>query len=264
MKAQEIKDEWIHLEENDPPPDLSREGAAFERERPRLVRDHLGKIALIHGDEVVGVFGNVDAAVAEGHRLFGWARLIFWEITATDEPEFIPHVDVNHPSFQRLDSEARGRMAKYIAPVEVHLILPALVSLTAKPESLLQRAGRQVPAPVPVRLLIDTGSKRTTLVPGVISHLDPPAGRRVNVITPLAAGATWLYWVRLAFPGTGLAPFPHVQVARLEMPPGLSQFHGLLGRDLLRQWAEFLYAGQGGYYALRDAPGLFGRLRRWL
>ncbi len=33
MKAQEIKDEWLHLEENDPPPDLSREDAAFERER---------------------------------------------------------------------------------------------------------------------------------------------------------------------------------------------------------------------------------------
>jgi hypothetical protein len=107
MKAQDIKDEWIHLEENDPPPDLSRERAAFERERARLVRDYLGKIALIHGDDVVGVFDDVDAATREGHRRFGWARLVFWEITAADEPEFIPHVDINHPSFQRLDPGAR-------------------------------------------------------------------------------------------------------------------------------------------------------------
>ena len=67
------------------------------------MRDHLGKIALIHGDEVVGVFDNVNAAIVEGHRRFGWARLIFREITAHDEPEFIPHVDINHPCVRRLD-----------------------------------------------------------------------------------------------------------------------------------------------------------------
>ena len=107
MKAQDIKDEWIHQEENDPPPDLSREEAAYRRERERLVRDHLGKVALIHGDDVVGVFDNVDDAVIEGHRRFGWARMIFVEITATppDESEFIPHVDINHPSCQRIDLE---------------------------------------------------------------------------------------------------------------------------------------------------------------
>jgi hypothetical protein len=33
---------------DDPPPDWSREMAAYERERERLVREHLGKIALIH------------------------------------------------------------------------------------------------------------------------------------------------------------------------------------------------------------------------
>jgi hypothetical protein len=103
MKTPDPNDTWIVLKENDPPPDLSREDAAFERERQRLVRDHLGQIALIHGDEVVGVFDNVDAAIAEGVRRFGWARMIFREITATDEPEFIPHVDVNHPSFDRTD-----------------------------------------------------------------------------------------------------------------------------------------------------------------
>jgi hypothetical protein len=103
MKSQEIKDEWIVLEENDPPPDLSRENAAFEKERARLVRDHLGQIALIHIDEVVGAYPTFGEAITEGLRRFGRARLICRPITEKDEPEFIPHVDINHPSFRRID-----------------------------------------------------------------------------------------------------------------------------------------------------------------
>jgi hypothetical protein len=93
----DIKDEWIVLEENDPPPDLARENAAFECERPRLVRDHLGKIALVRFDEVVDVFQNLNQAIIEGHRRFGWGRMLFREITKRDEPEYIANVDINHP-----------------------------------------------------------------------------------------------------------------------------------------------------------------------
>jgi hypothetical protein len=103
MKTQDVKDEWPVLEENDPPHDLSREAAVFERERDRLVRDHLGKIALIRGDEIVGVFGTLDEALLEGRRRAGAGRMVFWEITASDEPEWISNVDVTHPSFQRID-----------------------------------------------------------------------------------------------------------------------------------------------------------------
>src|SRR5690348_2143112 len=87
MGTEEPKDEWIVLEENDPPPDLSREEAAYERERARLVRDHLGKVALVRFDEVVGVFNNANEAILEGHRRFGRKRWIVIEITASDEPE---------------------------------------------------------------------------------------------------------------------------------------------------------------------------------
>jgi hypothetical protein len=103
MKTHETKDEWPHLEENDPPLDLTRENAAFERERARLVRDHLGHIGLIHGDEVVGAYPTAGEAIAEGHRRFGRSRFICRPITEKDEPEFIPHVDINHPSFRRKD-----------------------------------------------------------------------------------------------------------------------------------------------------------------
>jgi hypothetical protein len=104
VENQEIKDEWIVLEENDPPPDLSREDAAFERERPRLVRDHLGEIAVIHGDEVFGVFPTLFEAETAAYRRFGAnARIICCLITEKDEPEWISNVDINHPSVRRLD-----------------------------------------------------------------------------------------------------------------------------------------------------------------
>jgi hypothetical protein len=70
--------------------------------------------------------------------------------------------------------------------------------------------------------------------------------------------------VRLDFPEAELASYEHLQVVRLAMPPELAQFHGLLGRDLLRSLESFLYEGRRGYYTLRDTPGPFGWLRRWL
>jgi hypothetical protein len=103
MANQDNKDEWIHLEENDPPPDLSREDAAFDRERARLARDHLGKVALVRFDEVVGVFNDANEAIVEGHRRFGWGRMIVRTITERDETAYIANVDTNHPSFKPID-----------------------------------------------------------------------------------------------------------------------------------------------------------------
>jgi hypothetical protein len=103
METHEAEDGWPVIEENDPSPDLSREDAAFERERPRLVCDHLGKVAVVLGDDVVGVFDNANDAAIEGYRLFGRARMVFYEITERDEPEYIANVDTNHPSFKPLD-----------------------------------------------------------------------------------------------------------------------------------------------------------------
>jgi hypothetical protein len=104
MNPPEINDEWIVLGENDPPPDLSREDAAFERECPRLVREHLGEIAVIHGDDVFGVFPTLFEAETAAYRHFGLnARMIFCLITEKDEEEWISNVDINHPSVRRLD-----------------------------------------------------------------------------------------------------------------------------------------------------------------
>jgi len=103
MKTEDIKDERPRFAENDPPLDLTRENAAFERERARLVRDHLGWIALIRDDEVVGAYPTADEAIAEGYRRFGLVRFICRPITEKDEPEWVPFIDINHPSVRWID-----------------------------------------------------------------------------------------------------------------------------------------------------------------
>src|SRR5258708_2014275 len=132
-------------------------------------------------------------------------------------------------------------MGTYRVPVEDHLFLPSVVRLSAGPAHFVQQSGEAVPSPVTIRLLIDTGSRRTTLIPSIIRHLGPPAGGEARVITPTGAVAAPLYWVRLDFPETGLASFDQVKVACLPLPPILSPFHPLLARDLLRRLEASLY-----------------------
>jgi hypothetical protein len=155
-------------------------------------------------------------------------------------------------------------MGKYRALVQDHLIVPAVVRLPAGSERLRRRNQNPVPTPIPVQLVLDTGSKRTTVIPGIIRHLDPEPGRDVRLVTPLASGTVTLFWVRLDFPGTTLSSFEEIQVGRVAMPPELSQFHGVLGRDILCRLESFEYEGRRGRYTLRDTPGLFGWLRRRL
>ncbi|MBI1914314.1 MAG: hypothetical protein HYS12_06195 [Planctomycetes bacterium] len=118
--------------------------------------------------------------------------------------------------------------------------------------------------PVAIRLLIDTGSKRTALIPGIIRHLQPDTAGSARVVSSLGVARAALFWIRLEFPEAGLAAFPEVLVARLPLPVRLSQFHGLLGRDLLRRLESFEYEGRRGVCTIWDRAGHFAWLRRWL
>jgi hypothetical protein len=149
-------------------------------------------------------------------------------------------------------------MGKYVAPVEDHLILPARVRAPEGRERVFRATGQVVPAPVAIRLLIDTGAKRTTLIPGIVRHLRPSSGPRARLDTPLGSVITDLVWVCLEFAEAGLASFSEVLVARHPMPSSLAQFHGLFGRDLLSRMHSFDYQGLRRRYVLRDRPGWFG------
>jgi hypothetical protein len=103
MSQHETRTEWQTLGPNDPPIDFAREEAAYERERERLIREHVGKVALIHGDEVVGVFATADEAILEGFHRFGTDRTVVKEIRDPDGPDFISMIDLRHPSVKLLE-----------------------------------------------------------------------------------------------------------------------------------------------------------------
>jgi hypothetical protein len=100
MNSAGITNEPEVLGPEDPPIDFTQELAAFELQREQLVRNHLGKIALVHGDEVVGAFASAGEAMREGFRRFGYVRMMLKEIRDPDPPDFISIVDCHHPSFK--------------------------------------------------------------------------------------------------------------------------------------------------------------------
>jgi hypothetical protein len=156
-------------------------------------------------------------------------------------------------------------MGKYTTAVHDRLILPARVLVTPGQEHALRLTGQRVPAGVAVRMMIDTGSGRTTLTPSVLAQLAVPAAAPVRLATGVGSRETGLFWVRLEFPGTALGAIPELAVARLEMPPSLRPFQGLIGRDLLGRWESLLYRGRRGRLTIRDTPGgPFGWLWGWL
>jgi hypothetical protein len=153
-------------------------------------------------------------------------------------------------------------MGKYKSPVTDHLFIGAVVSLTPGQERFDRGLGLAIPDPVAVKLIIDTGSRRSSLVPGIIRYLDPFKVCDARVESSLGTAMTSLHWVRLEFPGSNLNPLAHLTVARLSMPPLLANYHGVIGRDLLLAWESFSLEGRKKRFTIRDTRrGLLDWLR---
>ena len=60
--------------------DFTRENAAYELIKAKLERDSMGKIALMHNDDLVGVYDDMDSAIDDGYRRFGLAQFMVREI----------------------------------------------------------------------------------------------------------------------------------------------------------------------------------------
>jgi hypothetical protein len=147
------------------------------------------------------------------------------------------------------------------AEVTDHQIITAKVSLTLEQEQSHRQLGLAIPDPVTVTLLVDTGSKRTSLVPGIIRHLDPIKQSNVRVESSTGSVQSSLYWVSLAFPGSNLKPIEHLSIASLPLPVTLANYHGLIGRDLLLAWEYFFLEGRRRRITIRDTRRL---LLDWL
>ena|SRR5581483_5564634 len=102
MSLPDTSTAWPVLAPNEPPLDFTRENAAYEKERQRLTREYCGKVALVHEDEVVGVFATADEALLEGYRRFGLVKMLLKQICDPELPEYVSHVDTQHPSFRKV------------------------------------------------------------------------------------------------------------------------------------------------------------------
>jgi hypothetical protein len=68
--------------------ELERELAAFQRDLPGLLADpaNVGKFALVHGDEVAGVYPTFDEALAAGYDRFGLDPFLVKEVLEHERP----------------------------------------------------------------------------------------------------------------------------------------------------------------------------------
>jgi hypothetical protein len=70
-----------------PEPPLRQELETFDAHRAELLGQALGKYALVHTDQIVGVFDTEADAIREGYRQFGNVPYLVKKITPVDIPE---------------------------------------------------------------------------------------------------------------------------------------------------------------------------------
>jgi hypothetical protein len=69
---------------------LQRELDTFEAHRAELLAASAGRYALVHGDQVAGVFDNEHDGISEGYRSFGNVPFLVKKIEPVDLPVYMP------------------------------------------------------------------------------------------------------------------------------------------------------------------------------
>jgi hypothetical protein len=69
---------------------LEQERAFFDAHREELLQRFPERFALVHGDELVGTFDTMEAALAEGARLFGPTSVLVRRIEAETPEVSVP------------------------------------------------------------------------------------------------------------------------------------------------------------------------------
>ena len=128
-------------------------------------------------------------------------------------------------------------------------IITAFVGVSIPRRDALKAANQQVPTPVQMRALLDTGASGTCIDPSVLTALalTPTGTALVNTpTTGTTPQTTDLYDVAIMIPGPpGATPLFSqtlpVMASELLVAQG---FHALIGRDILSQ-CVFVYNGSG-------------------
>ncbi len=88
-----------------------REDVAYVKALPGLLRDHLGKFALLHEDQIL-VFDDYGKAVFKGMAEFGPEQYLIRQIGPPDEDEILPDVNGKYPA----DEISSAQECQYIEP----------------------------------------------------------------------------------------------------------------------------------------------------
>jgi hypothetical protein len=132
-------------------------------------------------------------------------------------------------------------------------VLPAFVAASQARAAALKAADQSVPAPFPIRALVDTGASCTCVDPSVLEALSLTPTGSVSVNTP-STGATphtaYQYDVALIIPSPNGTPlvFQTVPVVSSELLDAQG-YHALVGRDILDR-CLFVYNGSLGLFTL--------------
>ena len=74
---------------------LERELATYKNKLPELLANaEDGKFALIHGDELVAVYGTYEDAIKEGYGRFKLEPFLVKHIEATEQVQFISRLSM--------------------------------------------------------------------------------------------------------------------------------------------------------------------------
>ena len=76
---------------------LEKELALYKSRLPELVADE-GKFVLIHGDQIVDVYGTYEDAIKEGYAKFQLAPFLVKQIQSVEQIQFISWLATCHTS----------------------------------------------------------------------------------------------------------------------------------------------------------------------
>ena len=133
---------------------LEREWQTYLRERPAWVQSGLvGKWAVIHQEEVLGLYGGLQEALEAGYTRYG-----------LDEPFMARQIA------EQLGEPSMSHVSRNLSP-DGALVDVRIGVITARRHALIS-TGLPIPAPIVIKAQIDTGAYRSGIDSGILRQLE--------------------------------------------------------------------------------------------
>jgi hypothetical protein len=109
---------------------LEKEFSVYRKKLPELAADE-GKYVLIHGDEIVDVYGTYEDALKEGYRMFGLDPFFVQQIQSVRQVQFIS---------RRVDPNCRMSLCDDDCGTSLHRFIAGFMSCAPGVERVLVSA----------------------------------------------------------------------------------------------------------------------------